>query len=117
MAEPKPRAERRRATRILVDFPAKLIWGRKQFQCKAREFSEFGILLTSKNKDLVGKDVELNLNWDSAGSPVALKGVVAYATDTGLGVRFKNTSSEERTVLRHYIHAHNTPTKSNRVGT
>jgi hypothetical protein len=108
MTEVKRAAERRRTTRISVDFPAKLVMGSKQIRCKAREFSEFGILLACKNKELVGKDVAVDLALDSGQSSVSLKGVVAYATESGVGVRFKNVSAEQRSLLKAYIQARET---------
>jgi len=99
--------------RISVDFPAKLTCERKQYQYRAREFSEFGILLVSKNKELVGKDVDLELNLDSPEASFSLQGVVAYATDTGLGVRFKNLTREAQAVLRNYIQTHGARTANN----
>lgn len=116
MTELKRPDERRRTTRIAVNFPAKLVWGRKQYRCKACEFSEFGILLACNNKDLVGKDVEVDLNLDFGHSSVALKGVVAYATDSGVGVRFKNISPEQHAVLKDYIQARGTNASNNLVG-
>lgn len=116
MTEVKRPAERRRATRISVDFPAKLVLGRKQYRCKAREFSEFGILLACNNKDLVGRDVGVDLTLDPGQSFVSLKGVVAYATESAVGVRFKNLSSEQRSLLKGYIQAHETTAKNQSVG-
>lgn len=116
MTELKRPAERRRTTRIPVDFPAKLVLGRKQYRCKAREFSEFGILLACDDKDLVGSDVDVDLTLESGQSSVSLKGIVAYATESGVGVRFKNISSEHRALLKRYIQLHTKTTKENPVG-
>ncbi len=106
--EDKRGTERRRTTRIEVDFPAKLTAGRKQYRCQAREFSEFGILLACSNKDLVGKDVDVDLALDATEPPVSLKGVVAYATENGVGVRFKNVSSDQRALFKAYIQVRST---------
>src|ERR1035437_3876133 len=102
MKAPAKPAERRRAPRIPVNFPVTVTWGRKQYRCQARELSEFGILLASTHKELAG-DVGVELGLNPGSTSVSLKGVVAYATDTGVAVRFKNISSEQRTVLKNYI--------------
>jgi len=112
MNEPKGR-ERRRAPRIAVDFPVALTCGRKQYRCQALEFSEFGIFLASARKELVGEDVELGLALDTKNPSRSIKGVVAYATNTGIGVRFKSVSPELQMDLKNYIQA-NSPTKAPR---
>ena|ERR1035437_2197292 len=104
MKGPAKPAEKRQTPRIPVNFPATVTWGRKQYRCQARELSEFGILLVSKHKGLAG-DVGVELGLNPAGTSVFLEGVVAYTTDTGFAVRFKDISSEQRTVLKDYIQA------------
>jgi len=103
--QPKP-YERRRAPRIAVTFPVVVNWGRKQFKWLAREFSEYGILLAGSNKEMVGQDLKLELTMDPNDSPLNLDGVVAYATDTGVGIRFKNVSPENQFSLKHYVQKH-----------
>jgi PilZ domain-containing protein len=103
MKEPNRPAERRRSPRIAVQFPVTVSWGKKQYRWHAREFSEFGILLASTHKELVGEDVEVNLALESFDSAISLAGIVAYATDAGVAVRFKDISAEHRMVLRNYI--------------
>ena len=104
MKGPAKPAERRRAPRIPVNFPVTVTWGRKQYRCKAREFSEFGVLLASTHKELAG-DVGVELDLNPPSISVSLEGIVAYATDTGFAVRFKNIFSAQRTVLKAYIQA------------
>jgi len=94
--------ERRRASRIAVNFPVAISWGRKQFKWLAREFSEYGILLAGSSKEMVGEDLKLELLLDSDDPPLSVEGVVAYATDTGVGIRFKNLSPEDQFSLKHY---------------
>jgi len=95
--------ERRRAPRIAVNFPVAVNWGRKQFKWLAREFSEYGILLAGSSKEMVGEDLKLELSLDPDDPPLMVEGVVAYATDTGVGIRFKNLSPENQFSLKHYV--------------
>ena len=106
MKEPSKPFERRRAPRIAVNFPVAVSWGRKQFRWLAREFSEYGILLAGSSKELVGEDLKLELTLEPNDPPLNVDGVVAYATDTGVGVRFKNLSPENQYSLKHYVQKH-----------
>ena len=104
MKGPAKPAEKRQTPRISVNFPVTVTWGRKQYRCQARELSEFGILLASTHKELLG-DVGIELGLNPSGTALSLAGVVAYTTDTGFAVRFKDISSEHRNVLKDYIQA------------
>jgi hypothetical protein len=96
--------DKRRVPRVPVDFPVVVNWGKKKFKWLAREFSEYGILLSTSEKEMVGKELKLELAIDPDGQPVSVEGVVAYETKTGgLGVRFKNVSPEDQFSLRHYV--------------
>ena len=103
MKEADKYSERRRVPRVNVDFPVVVNWGRKQFRWLAREFSEYGILLAGSNKEMVGQELKLELKLDPQHPPILVQGVVAYATDTGVGVRFKNISREDQFSLKHYV--------------
>ena len=103
MAEANRPYDRRRTPRISVNFPVSITWGKKKFNCQASEFSEFGILLQPKHKELVAQEVEVGLALDSLQGVDSLKGIVAYATDVGFGVRFKDITEEQRTELKSYI--------------
>ena len=95
--------ERRRVPRIGVDFSVSVTWGQKQYRWKAREFSEYGILLLSTRKELVGEEIRLSLSLDDTQPALDLVGVVAYTTDIGLGVRFKNVRPEDHITLKYYV--------------
>jgi hypothetical protein len=101
--------ERRRTPRISVDFRVTLTCGDKQYRWQAREFSESGVFLAGDETELVGKNVEVVLALNAAASTVSLKGIVAYATDSGVAVRFRNPSADQRAVFRNFIEAHGTP--------
>lgn len=103
MAEANRPYDRRRTPRISVRFPVTMTWGKKKFNCQALEFSEFGILLTSTHKELVGQEVEVGLALDSLEGVLSLKGIVAYAIEAGLGVRFKDITEEQRASLNNYV--------------
>ncbi len=106
MREPLRPSEKRRSPRIDVDFPVTLSWGKKEYRWRARQFSEFGILLASTHKELVGQDVDLILALDSYDTDVALSGIVVYSTDAGVAVRFKNLTTDQRATLRAFIEMH-----------
>ena len=103
MADETRPYERRRAPRIPVRFPVTLTCGKKKINCNALEISEFGVLLAAKQKELVGQEVAVGLALDSQNGILPLKGIVAYATDTGVGVRFKEVTEEQQISLKHYI--------------
>lgn len=106
MKEVKRYAEKRRVPRLHVNFPVVVNWGRKQFRWLAREFSEYGILLNGSNKDLVGQELKLALAFEPDSKPIEVHGIVAYSTDTGVGVRFKNITPEAQHTLKHYVKLH-----------
>ena len=92
--------------RIQVEFPVTVAWGRKQHKSQAKEFSEYGILLASPQKELVGQEVQLGLSLNANESPLAVAGTVVYGTETSIGIRFKNVPQEEQRILRAYAQAH-----------
>jgi hypothetical protein len=97
--------ERRRVPRITVELAVTLTWERKSFPCQARQLSEFGILLACEHKELVGKDIQVRLKLDSPSRSLSLSGIVAYAIDNEIGVRFKDLSAEQQPVLKDYVEA------------
>ena len=97
--------QRRRVPRISVELPVTLTWERKSFPCQARQLSEFGILVACEHKELVGKDIQIKLKLDSPHRSLSLSGIVAYAIDNGIGVRFKDLSAEQQPVLKDYVEA------------
>ena len=99
-------AEKRRVPRLQVSFPVVVNWGRKQFRWLAREFSEYGILLNGSNKEMVGEELKLQLGLDPESEPLELNAVVAYSTETGIGVRFKNVTPEAQNSLKYYVKQH-----------
>ena len=103
MKETGNHSEKRRVPRIEVDFPVTVTWGQKQYRWKAREFSEYGILLLSTRKELVGEEIRLSLSLDDTQPALNLVGVVAYTTDIGLGVRFKNVRPEAHITPKYYV--------------
>ena len=98
-------AEQRRVPRIPVEFPVAVTCDRKQFRWQARELSEYGILVESPHKELVGEDVQLALALNPNEPPLSLMGVVAYTTGSGIAIRFKNVSPENQVTLRAYVQA------------
>ena len=104
--EPSVPAERRRVPRIAVDFPVEIMRAKKQYRFQAQEFSEYGILVASPNREMVGEDVQVRLPLNPNGEALTIDGVVAYAASAALGIRFKNVSPEDQFTLRSYAHSH-----------
>ncbi len=103
MTEAKRPHQGSRTSRISVQFPVTMTLGKKEFNCQALELSEFGILLMSTHKELVGKDVEIGLTLNAIQGVLSLDGIVAYATEAGLGVRFKKLTEETCASLKYYV--------------
>jgi hypothetical protein len=96
------RPERRRAPPFLVNFPVAVRRADKQFSWQAIEFSELGIRLAASNKELIGQTLEMELPLDPDTPPLTIEGVVAYTTNTSIGIRFKNISHDHQSVLRRW---------------
>ena len=105
MADPKRPSERRRTPRVAANLPVKLTCGKKKVSTEAQEFSEFGIFLACHDKELLGQNVELAIRFDVTKSTVTVEGVVAYANDGGLGVRFKNVAKDQELALQQQLNA------------
>ena len=99
------RNQRRRVPRVPVDLPVTVTWKKKNFPCHARQLSEFGILLASDHKELVGEDIRLKLDLDAPNRSLSLAGIVVYAIEKGIGVRFEAVSPEDQPVLKSYVQA------------
>lgn len=99
-------SDRRRVPRIQVEFPVTVSQGRKQQRCQAKELSEYGIMVATPAKELVGQEVQLGLTLNPNEGPLAVDGTVVYGTDTSIGIRFKNVPQEEQRILRAYAQAH-----------
>lgn len=74
-----------------------------KFQCQAIEFSEFGVLLTPVHKELIAQEIGVKILQNSLKEVGSLKGIVAYGTDIGFGVRFKDNTDSQQEALRHFI--------------
>lgn len=103
--KPLRRNQRRRVPRIPANFPVTLTWGKSRIRSQARQFSEFGILLASTRKDLVGENVRLDLALEPPNPHVSLPGLVVYATDDGIGIRFEAILPEQHVTLKKYVQA------------
>ena len=102
--EKAPRQNQRRVVpRILVDLPVTLTWQGKDFPCQGRQLSEFGILLAPGHKELVSEGIQVKFNLDSPSRSLSLSGIVAYAIPNGIGIRFKDLSAQQQTVLNEYV--------------
>jgi hypothetical protein len=104
--KPPGRNEHRRIPRIWVNFPAVLSWNGKKIHCEARNLSENGALLATSHKELVGENVQLQLLLQPPSPSLLLNGAVIYTVPSGIGVRFKDVSPEDRPVLQTYLQAH-----------
>jgi hypothetical protein len=93
----------RRVPRVSVDFPVVLTHGKKRFNFKAVQLSEFGVLVGPPRKELVGEDVGAELSLEPPSPSVSVSGVVFYAVDDGIGVRFESMSPAQQAILKEYV--------------
>ena len=103
--KPLRRNQRRRVARVPVEFPVQVTWGKKQYQCQARQLSDFGILLTPPRKELVGENIGVRFALGKPKSAFNLSGVVVYAAESGCGIRFESNNPEQLTSLHNYVHS------------
>ena len=103
--EKAPWQIQRRVPRVLVNLPVTMIWKKKNFPCHARQLSEYGILLAPDHKELVREDIQVKFDLDSPSYSLTLSGIVAYAIDNGIGIRFKDMSTKQETALKEYVQA------------
>jgi hypothetical protein len=105
MAVSKRVLERRKMPRIPVNFGVTVTCEDRRYNSQAREFSESGVFVSAEDKGLVGKLVMLDLALTPQDSALSLKGVVVYATESGVGIRFRNPSRDQLSVLKNFIRA------------
>ena len=98
--------EKRRIPRIWVNFEVVVVWGGKKFHCQARQLSVGGILLATPHKELVGKDVQLELVLRSPDTVFQVSGTVVYVIPSGIGVRFRGVPPEQQQILQTFLEAH-----------
>jgi hypothetical protein len=98
--------EKRRIPRIWVNFNAVVIREGKRFHCQARQLSAGGILLATPHKELVGKDIQLELLLQPPSAALLLRGMVVYVNPSGIGVSFRDVSPEQLQTLQTYLEAH-----------
>jgi hypothetical protein len=68
-----------------------------------------GMLLAYLHTGMVGEEIEIDLGWEPSYPPISLSGVVLYAIEGGLGIRFKGISSDQQVQLRTYVQTHGGP--------
>ena len=93
----------RRVPRVAADFPVILNLEKNRFYCQAHQLSEFGILVTPTQKKLIGQIVKIDLLPEHPNHRLSLSGVVAYAIDSGLGIRFTDMGPEQQFTLKRYV--------------
>jgi hypothetical protein len=52
---------------------------------------------------MVSEDIQVKFDLDSPGGSLSLSGIVAYAIHNAIGIRFKDLSADQQTVLREYV--------------
>jgi len=61
--------------------------------------------LAPTHRDMVGENIQLDLTLESSNPALSLTGVVVYAIDSGIGIRFEGVSPEQHASLRNYVQA------------
>jgi hypothetical protein len=63
------------------------------------------MLVASPEKELVGERVQVDLNLERPSPSVSLSGVVVYALDSGIGIRFEGVLPRHSACLKNYVQA------------
>jgi PilZ domain-containing protein len=95
----------RRVSRTAVDLPVILFLEKKRFHCRAHQLSEFGVAVTPTLKELIGEIVQIDLFLELPNTILSLSGIVVYAVDSGLGIRFTAVPPEQQFALKRYVEA------------
>src|SRR5258706_10445380 len=95
--------QRRRVRRIPADFPVILWQGRNRLRCQTRQLSEFGMLVATNQRQLVGERIQVDFALDSPIPALSLSATVSYAIDAGIGIRFDSLDLGQRLALQDYI--------------
>lgn len=98
-------SDRRHYLRVRVDFPAILTFGETRFHCRALDLSEFGVLVGPAHPHLVGQVVGVKFIFEPPRPALFLSGFVAFLSSEGLGIRFRNVSTDQACSLRSYVQA------------
>src|SRR4026208_2455123 len=89
--------------RVWTDFDVIMARGKKRFCCQALQLSQGGVLLNTQQKELVGKDVRLELVLEPSGTGLRVSGTVGYVAPNGIGVRFEELTPEQRELLQAFL--------------
>jgi hypothetical protein len=99
-------SEKRRIPRVWTDFDVIMARGKKRFYCQALQLSQGGVLLNTQQKELIGKEVRLELVLDPSDTGLRVSGTVRYVVPSGIGARFEGLISEQRELLQAFLEAH-----------
>ena len=97
--------QRRRVPRVIVDLAVTLIAGKKKFRSRVLQLSEFGILVASAHKDLIGQKIRVDLSLEPPHQSLSLSAVVVYTNNGGTGIRFEDESAAQHALLKSYVQA------------
>ena len=97
--------DRRRVQRTAIDLPVILFSGTKRILCRAHQLSEFGILVTPPMQELIGEIVQIDLYMGLPKLVISLYGIVVYAIDNGIGIRFTGRPVDQHSLLKSYLKA------------
>jgi hypothetical protein len=88
-----------------VDFPIILSWGKKRLRCQSRQISVFGMFVGSTQSGLVGEQIRIDFPLEAPIPALSLSGIVSYAVDGGMGIRFHGMDYFQRLVIQDYVQA------------
>jgi PilZ domain-containing protein len=95
----------RRVPHVAVDFPVILFAGKERFHCRAHQLSEFGMVVTPTLQVTIGEVVQIDLYLELPNPILSLSGIVVYAADSGIGIRFTDVLPEQQPTLKRYVEA------------
>lgn len=95
--------EKRRVRRVEVDLKVSIRQGKQVAQGRAKQFSEYGMLVEPSEVGQAGQRYDLSFALPGHRAHFRLKGIAVYATGKGVGIRFEHVPRETTGAFRSYI--------------
>jgi hypothetical protein len=97
--------ERRRSMRIPVEWELTLRHGDKVIRATARQFNEYGMLVSSPQALEIGQRYHVSFSLPGEQRVFDVRGFAVYANNTGVGVRFELVPPEMTAEFRRFVNA------------
>jgi hypothetical protein len=97
--------ERRRSMRIVVEWELTLRHGDKVIRATARQFNEYGMLVSSPTALEIGQRYHVSFSLPGEEKVFAVRGFAVYSNNSGVGVRFELVPPEITAEFRRFVNA------------